>query len=199
MAGKVNGLAALFLKENLKALCTHCASQRLNLAICSSCAIVTIRNLMSTVKDVTYFFKFSPIRADHLEKFILSKKEGKKVKTKLLDPSRKRWVARIDGLDLFEDEFVSIVKKTLEFFCLNPELKVNRDTVSRTQAFLNHLSNFTFIVTLVVTRKIFDFTHCVTELLQAKSNDIVVGFDIIASLIDVISNARVNIDFLFGE
>ena len=35
--------------------------------------------------------------------------------------------------------------------------------------------------------------------MQAKSNDIVIGFDLIASLIDVISNARVNIDFLFGE
>ena len=71
---------------------------------------------MSTVKDVTYFFKFSAIRADHLEKFILSKEKAKKVKTKLLDLSRTRWVARIDGLDLFEDDFVSIVK-TSEFFC----------------------------------------------------------------------------------
>ena len=197
MAGKVNSLAALFLKENPKALYSHCASHRLNLAIYSSCDIVSVRNLMSTVKDVTYFFKFSPIRANHLEKFILSKEEAKRVKTKLLDPSHARWVARSDGLDLFEDEFVSMVK-TLEFFGLNPESKVNSDTVSRSQALLNHLSTFPFIVTLVVTRNIFDFTHSVTELLHAKSNDIVVGFDLIASLIDVISNARVNIDFLFG-
>ena len=64
---------------------------------------------------------------------------------------------------------------------------------------LNYLSDFPFIVTLVVTRKIFDFTHSVTELLQAKSNYIVVVFDLISSLIVVISNARVNINFLFGE
>ena len=48
-------------------------------------------------------------------------------------------------------------------------------------------------------RKVFDYTHSVTELLQAKSNDIVIGCDLIASLIDVISNARINIDFLFEE
>ena len=54
------------------------------------------------------------MRADHLEKFILSKEEAKKVKIKLLDPSRTLSVARIDGLDLSEDEFVSVVK-TLEF------------------------------------------------------------------------------------
>ena len=120
------------------------------------------------------------------------------MKTKLLDPSRTRWVTRIDGLDLFEDEVVSIAK-TLDFFCLNPESKVNRNIVSRSQVLLNHLSNFTFIVTLVVTRKMFDFTDSVTELLQVKSNDIVVGLDLIASFIDIISNAGVNIDFLFGK
>ena len=77
---------------------------------------------MSIVKDVKYLFKFSPIRADHLETFILSKKKkgetkvpGKKVKTKLLDPSRTKWVGKMDGMDLFEDDFVSVVK-TLDFF-----------------------------------------------------------------------------------
>ena len=145
---------------------------------------------MSPVKDVTYFFKSLPNRADCLGKFILSKDERKKEKATLLDPSRTRWVTRIDGLELFEDDLV---------FCLNPELEVNRNTVPRSQVLLNHLSNFPFILTLVVTRKIFDFTKSVTELLQAKSNGIVVGIGFIGSLIDVISNARVNIDFLFGE
>ena len=78
---------------------------------------------------------------------------------------------------------------------------INRDTVSRSlaQALLNDLSNFPFIATLVVTSKIFDFSHSVIELLQAKSNDVVVVSDLIASLIDLISNAKVNIDFLFAE
>ena len=112
----------------------------LNIVICSSCDIASVRTLMSTVNDVTYFFKFSPSRTDHLQKFILSKLEGKKVKTKLLGPSHTRWVARIDSLNLLVDEFVSTVK-AFKFFCLNPESKVNRDTVSRSQALLNHLSN----------------------------------------------------------
>ena len=78
---------------------------------------------------------------------------------------------------------------------------INRDTVSRSlaQALLNDLSNFPFIATLEVTSKIFDFSHSVIELLQAKSNDVVVVSDLIASLIDLISNAKVNIDFLFAE
>ena len=62
MTGKVNGLTALFLKENPKALYTDCATSKLNLAICSSCSIVSVRNLVSTVKDL----KFLQIRANRL-------------------------------------------------------------------------------------------------------------------------------------
>ena len=58
VAGKVNGFADLFLKENPKALYTHCASHRLTLAICSSCDIVSVTNLISAVKDVTYFLNY---------------------------------------------------------------------------------------------------------------------------------------------
>ena len=42
-----------------------------------------------------------------------------------------------------------------------------------------------------------DFTHPVTELLQAKSNDTTLGFNLIASFINAISNARVNINFFY--
>ena len=112
----------MFFKKNPKALYIHCASHRLNLAICTRCNIKSIRNLISTVKDITYFINFLPIRADHLVKFTLSEEEGKKVKTKLPDPSRTRWVVRTDGLDLFEDKFVSVVK-SLEFFLLKSSVE----------------------------------------------------------------------------
>ena len=87
--------------------------------------------------------------------------------------------------------------KTLEYFFIDRE--VNADTVAKSQTLLHHLSKFSFIITLVVVRKVFDFTHSVTALLQAKSNDIVAGFDLIASLIDVFINTRNNIDCLFEE
>ena len=45
-----------------------------------------------------------------------------------------------------------------------------------------------------MTRKSFDYAHSVTELLQDKSNDIVTGFDLIDSLIDLFANVRHNID-----
>ena len=52
-----------------------------------------------------------------------------------------------------------------------------------------------FIVTFVVTRNLFNFTHSVTQHLQAKLNDTVLVFDFVVLFIDVIFNVKVNIDF----
>ena len=49
VSGVFNGLSALILQENEKALYTHCANDRLNLAISTSCKITSIRNLMNTI------------------------------------------------------------------------------------------------------------------------------------------------------
>ena len=86
---------------------------------------------------------------------------------------------------MVEDILIYIIQ-IFEYFCLSPDSNVNRDTVSKAQVLLNHVTDFNFIVTLVVTRNVFDYTHPVTELLQAKSNDIVKGFDLLSSLIDLL-------------
>ena len=180
----LNGLSALILKENEKALYTHCANHRLSLAISTSCKITRIRNLMNTIKEITYFYNFSPIRSENLQPIIKNAYQNKG-KAKVFDVCRTRWVTRIDGLDVLEDILIYIIQ-IFEYFCLTPDSNVNRDTVAKAQVLLNHVTNFNFIVTLVVTRKVFDYTHPVTELLQAKSNDIVKGFDLIGSLIDLL-------------
>ena len=196
--GHVDGISALMLRENSKALYTHCASHRLNLVIGTSCKISSVRNLMEVIKDISYFFNFSPIRAEHLQNLIKKYEQGR-TKCKLIDVCRTRWISRIDGLDVFEELFTYVVE-TLEYFSVNPESTINRDTSIKAQALLlTHISNFNFIVSLVITRKIFDLTHSVTALLQAKSNDIVNGFELIGSLIDLMPNIRVNIDRYHDE
>ena len=77
VSGVVNSLSALILKENEKALYTYCASHRLNLAISTSCKITRIRNLMNTIKEITYFFHFSPICLEHLQRIIKNASQNK--------------------------------------------------------------------------------------------------------------------------
>ena len=110
---------------------------------------------------------------------------------------RTRWISRIDGLDIFEERFTYF--GTLEYSSINPESTINRDTRTKVQALLTHISNFNFIVFVVMTRKVFDFTHSVTALLQAKLNDIINGFQLNGSLIDLMSNIRINIEKYHDE
>ena len=60
VSGHVNGLLAFILRENSKALYIHCASHRLNLVIGTSCRILSVRNLMDLIKDISCLFNFSP-------------------------------------------------------------------------------------------------------------------------------------------
>ena len=102
---------------------------------------------MDVIKDMLYFFNFSPIRAEHF----IQKYEQGRTKRKLIDVCHTRWISRIDGLDVFEKRFTYVVE-TLEYFSVNPESTINSDTSIKAQALLTHISNFNFIVSLVITR-----------------------------------------------
>ena len=62
VSGSKNGMAAHTIKENLKAIYTHCFSQRLNLSICKTCKIQSAANIMEQIKELSYFFNFSEPR-----------------------------------------------------------------------------------------------------------------------------------------
>ena len=171
VSGAVNGLSALILLENEKVLYTHCGIHRLNLAMSKSCKITSIRNLINIIKQITYFFNFSPICSDHLQRIIKNYSQNKG-NTKPFDVCRTRWVSRTDGFDMFEDILVYIAK-FFEYFFLSPDSNANKDVVAKVQVLLNHVTDLNSMITLVVSRKLFDYAISVKELLRAKSNDIV--------------------------
>ena len=86
---------------------------------------------------------------------------------RLLDVCRTRWLERIDGVDLFEDLFLSILM-TLEEIFFNLEGKYNKDTSVKVNSLLKLIFNFDFIVKLVISRHILDYTNSVTQILQGK-------------------------------
>ena len=86
---------------------------------------------------------------------------------RLLDVCRTRWLERIDGVDLFEDLFLSILM-TLEKIFFNLEGKYNKDTSVKVNSLLKLIFNFDFIVKLVISRHILDYTNSVTQILQGK-------------------------------
>jgi len=107
MAGKCIGAAARIQSMFPKAPYVHCGSQALNLCVASACSIQVIRNMMGQVRVVSDFFNNSPKRFGLLERQI---KESlpKARHYHLIDVCRTRWVAWLDGLDVFAEVFVPL-------------------------------------------------------------------------------------------
>ena len=81
-------------------------------------------------------------------------------------------------------------------FSANLESTINGDTSIKTKDVLTHISNFNFIISLIIPRKVFDFADRGTALLQAKSIN---EFELIRFLIYLILSFIVNIDKYFDE
>ena len=66
-----DGLSGHVLRVNPKALYTHCSCHRLNLAVVASCGEQNVRNLMTNIKEISYFLNLSIPRKNSLKDKIL--------------------------------------------------------------------------------------------------------------------------------
>ena len=70
MSGGNRGVAARIMALNNKAIYTHCASHRLNLAIVRALKHPQARNMMDKADKIVRFYKYSPKRQHNLEQWI---------------------------------------------------------------------------------------------------------------------------------
>lgn len=125
VSGHINGLSARISQRNKKAIYTHCYSHRLNLSICGSCSVQSVRNVLEQVKDIANFFNISQSRQQILEANVAQHCPDAR-KSKLQSACKTRWVERIESLDTFEELFVAMVF-TLEEMSINAGGKCNRE------------------------------------------------------------------------
>ncbi|XP_057299469.1 52 kDa repressor of the inhibitor of the protein kinase-like [Hydractinia symbiolongicarpus] len=116
-------------------------------------------------------------------------------RTRLIDVCKTRWAARIEGLYIFEELYIAIVK-TLEQMDQNLDKQIGINTQSKAGPLLLSLKSFVYLVALVITRHIFDLMLPVTKLLQSKTEtDILDGCELINSLKNLTMSIRNNIDY----
>ena len=139
MAGKYSG-AAVIQQSYPKALYVHCRSHILNLCVASSCQIQEVKNMMSHIRIVSQFFNAHPKRDNHLKNQIqISLPECRH--RHLIDVCRTRWIARIDGLEIFIELFPSIVS-ALESLKDNADGSWNSDSSWMHRVFISVLFLF---------------------------------------------------------
>ena len=80
---------------------------------------------------------------------------------------------------------------TLEEIFFNLEGKYNKDTSVKANSLLNLICNLDFIVKVVISRHILDYTNsAVKQVLQGKNNDIIKGLDLINTLLNILKLVR---------
>ncbi|XP_028404035.1 52 kDa repressor of the inhibitor of the protein kinase-like [Dendronephthya gigantea] len=153
MAGKFSGVAARIQRNFDKAIYVHCGSHILNLCVASSCSLPVIRDMMDNMKAVSDFFNNSP-------KLTLVLQESLKMllplesHQKLINVCRTRWVAGIDGLQIFIQCYTAIIDA------------LDRYTASGMKS---AVEKFKFIVALVVVERCLKCTKPLTLQLQSAS------------------------------
>ena len=167
VAGKKRGLPAHVLRVDPKALYTHCCCHRLNLATVASCGEQCVRNLMTNIKEISYFFNLLAPRKNCLEdKILLYCPESLKRKLK----------------DVFEELFVPVYYSLLVIKENNDTVHYNNETSAKTELLFKLVDDFEFIVILVITCSILDYYLPVTHKLSAKDLDVAQSMDLIQNL-----------------
>ena len=164
MAGRLSGAAARIQAVQDKAIYVHCNSHILNLCVASCCKELLVSNMLEHVRVVSEFFNFPPKRFELLVKTIeemLPKANHKRQ----INVCKTRWVARIDGLDVFIEVFRAIVR-CFEIIKANVDDTWNPESVKKAFYLFHATVSFSFIAPLVFVSRCLEVTRPLTVQLQ---------------------------------
>ena len=135
-----------------------------------------------------FFFNNSPKRQEALLKVIKDNLPNER-HTELLDVCRTRWIERVKGLGHFIDMYPAVIA-TLKNMDQNNDKNWNRDTSSDASTLLESIRKFEFIVTLIITSNILNYTIETIRKLQRKEMDIVKGYAEIDAILSTVAATR---------
>ena len=113
--------------------------------------------------------------------------------SRLIDVCRTRWVARIDGMEIFIELFPAIVS-SLEAVKDNADGSWNSESIRDASALYHASIEFGFIVSLVVVSRLLEVTRPLTKQLQAPDMDVVKCVEKVTLLFAILKRLRQEID-----
>ena len=197
MSGKCNGASSIIKRQYPKALYVHCKSHLLNLCVASACSIAVVQNMMYRVKSVSDFFNMHPKRFALLTAKIkdidLSSRH-----VHLIDMCRIRWIAKIDGLDVFVQVFEGVVV-ALETIKNNRERDWSSDSIRDASGLFHGTVAFEFIICLVIVSRMLEITRPLIKQLQSPKIDVVAFKDKVKLLSTMLEKYRNEISELHQD
>lgn len=192
MAGKVKGVATRISKKYPKAHYMHCAAHVLNLCIVKALNIRIIQNMMDLADGVFKFFHNSPKRQLGFDQTV-DEWAGESTRKNLKEMCRTRWVERHEAFETFCALYEPVVM-CLDMMCNDACVDWNRDTQKDARALLSGLTQFQFIISLVVTNHVMAYLKTLSIGFQGRGVDILKANSQLETVVKTVQNVRDNVD-----
>ena len=133
----------------------------------------------------------SPKRHAELASHISNLPEGVTSRTKLVNICKTRWVARIESFETF----ISLAPALVETFeVISTDNTWNTESRAKAASLLSSITQFEFLMVLVVVEACLGYTKGLTVALQSRSIDICTAYREASVVITVLTDVRQNIN-----
>nr|XP_033804979.1 52 kDa repressor of the inhibitor of the protein kinase isoform X2 [Geotrypetes seraphini] len=202
-ASKMKIVATRLLEKYPQAIYTLCSSCALNMWLAKSVPVTGVSVALGLIEDVCLYFNRSPQLIAELENAISILFQSNEEKAKeLKEVCHTEWISRHDTFEIMVDLMQALV------LCLdgiNNGTTFRWNTYMASQAFIlsNGLTDFDFIVTIVVLKNALSFTRAFGKNLQGLTSDVFIAASsltaVLHSLNEVMENIEVYHEFWFEE
>ncbi|KAM4701348.1 52 kDa repressor of the inhibitor of the protein kinase [Discoglossus pictus] len=194
---KMKVLASRLIEKYPQAIYTLCSSCALNIWLAKSTPVAGVSVILGTLEDVDLFFKKSPHFQVELNNTITHYFQDNEEKgNSLKEVIQSDWTSRHDTFEIIVNLLESFV------LCLD---KIACDTRATSRAFIlsSALSDFDFIVTIVILKNALSFTRAFGKNLQGQTSDVFSAANsltaVLHALNEVMENIEVYHEFWFEE
>ena len=153
--------------------------------------------MMQTADTVSRFFSNSPKRQLAIERWIAELFPEEK-RRKMKEMCRTRWVERHEAFEVFLDLFMATLS-CLEEMALGRPAEWNRETRSDAHSLFLAVSQFSFVVALVLTQKVLGYTKGLSIKLQGRYVDMARAHKDIKSVKNIVKQKRSEVDSFHAE
>ncbi len=147
--------------------------------------------MQCALHQIYLFFSLSPKREQELQVHIKKLHVDQCRRTKLVNTCKTRWVARMESFQVFIKLLPSVVT-TLEL--VNTGQDWNPESTTKAATLLTTITQFEFIMALVLAHACFGFVKGLTVSLQGRSQDICSAYFEVDSVHTALYEVREDID-----
>ncbi|CAH2225847.1 52 kDa repressor of the inhibitor of the kinase [Pelobates cultripes] len=200
---KMKCVASQLLEKYPQAIYTLASSCALNIWLAKSTPVTGVSVVLGTLEDLYLFFKKNPILQEELDYtisvlFLENEEKGAELK----EVVRSEWISRHDTFEIMVSLLESFILCLDKIDC-DASFRCNAGIISHAFVLSSALSDFDFIVTIVILKNALSFTRAFGKNLQGQTSDVFAAANsltaVLHTLNEVMENIEVYHEFWFEE